>query len=61
MQLQDKIDYYKSKGVDLDDVNLSHMTAVVDDIDITFKLNNIFIGAAKKIKKNKITLIKYVV
>lgn len=48
MQLQDKIDYYKSKGVDLDDVNLSHMTAVVDDIDITFKLNNIFIGAAKK-------------
>ena len=48
VQLQDKIDYYKSKGVDLDDVNLSHMTAVVDDIDLTFKLNNIFIGSAKK-------------
>ena len=48
VQLQDKIDYYKSKGVDLDDVNVSHMTAVVDDIDLTFKLNNIFIGSAKK-------------
>jgi hypothetical protein len=48
VQLQDKIDYYKSKGVDLDDVNLSHMTAVVDDIDLTFKINNIFIGSAKK-------------
>lgn len=48
VQLQDKIDYYKSKGVDLDDVNLSHMTAVVDDIDLTFKLNNIFIGPARK-------------
>jgi len=53
VQLQDKIDYYKSKGVDLDDVNLSHMTAVVDDIDITFKLNNIFIGAAKKNKEEQ--------
>ena len=53
VQLQDKIDYYKSKGVDLDDVNLSHMTAVVDDIDLTFKLNNIFIGAAKKNKEEQ--------
>ena len=48
VQLQDKIDYYKSKSVDLDDVNLSHMTAVVDDIDTTFKLNNIFIGPKKR-------------
>jgi hypothetical protein len=53
VQLQDKIDYYKSKGVDLDDVNLSHMTAVVDDIDLTFKLNNIFIGSAKKNKEEQ--------
>jgi hypothetical protein len=53
VQLQDKIDYYKSKGVDLDDVNLSHMTAVVDDIDLTFKINNIFIGSAKKNKEEQ--------
>ena len=48
VQLQDKIDFYKSKSIDLDDVNLSHMTAVVDDIDTTFKLNNIFIGPKKR-------------
>ena len=29
------------------------MTAVVDDIDLTFKLNNIFIGAAKKNKEEQ--------
>jgi hypothetical protein len=34
----------KDLGVTLDDVNLSHMTAVVDDIDQTFNINNLFIG-----------------
>jgi len=53
VQLQDKIDFYRTKGVDLDDVNLSHMTAVVDDIDTTFKLNNIFIGSAKLNKEEQ--------
>jgi hypothetical protein len=38
----------KNLGVDLDSVDLSHMTAVVDDIDQTFKLNNLFIGLSKK-------------
>ena len=38
----------KDLGVDLDSVDLSHMTAVVDDIDQTFKLNNLFIGLSKK-------------
>jgi len=38
----------KDLGVDLDSVNLSHMKAVVEDIDQTFKLNNLFIGLSKK-------------
>jgi len=29
------------------------MTAVVDDIDLTFKINNIFIGSAKKNKEEQ--------
>ena len=38
----------KDLGVDLDSVDLSHMKAVVEDIDQTFKLNNLFIGLSKK-------------
>ena len=35
-------------GVTLDKVDLSHMKAVVEDIDQTFKINNLFIGLSKK-------------
>jgi len=35
-------------GVTLDNVDLSHMKAVVEDIDQTFKINNLFIGLSKK-------------
>tara|TARA_R110000782_G_scaffold269938_1_gene369024 strand:+ start:13 stop:1716 length:1704 start_codon:yes stop_codon:yes gene_type:complete len=38
----------KDLGIDLDSVDLSHMKAVVEDIDQTFKLNNLFIGLSKK-------------
>jgi hypothetical protein len=48
IKAQKNIEKFREIGIDLDNVNLSHMTAVVDDIDQTFKLNNIFIGLSKK-------------
>jgi len=44
---QNDIDLLQRLGIDIDDVNLSHITAVNKDIDLTFKINNIFIGKAK--------------
>jgi len=44
---QNEIQKLQALGIDLDDVNLSHITAVNKDIDLTFKINNIFIGKAK--------------
>jgi hypothetical protein len=48
VKAQKNIEKFREIGIDLDNVNLSHMTAVVDDIDQTFKLNNLFIGLSKK-------------
>lgn len=48
VKLQDKITFNQKKyGLDIDDVHLAHKGAVVDNIDTTFKLSNIFIGNAK--------------
>ena len=48
VKLQDKITFNQKKyGLDIDDVHLAHKGAVVDNIDTTFKLSNIFIGKAK--------------
>ena len=44
---QNDINLLQRLGIDIDDVNLSHITAVNKDIDLTFKINNIFIGKAK--------------
>jgi hypothetical protein len=52
VQLQDKIRYNREKfGLDIDDLHISHKEAVVDNIDTTFKLSNIFIGKAKLNRK----------
>ena len=48
IKAQKNIEKFREAGIDLDDVNLGHMKAVVEDVDQTFKLNNIFIGLSKK-------------
>ena len=46
---QDEISYYNTKyGLDIDDLHFSHKKRVVDDIDLTFKIFNVFNGTAKK-------------
>ena len=52
IKAQKNIEKFREAGIDLDDVNLGHMKAVVEDVDQTFKLNNIFIGLSKKILRN---------
>tara|TARA_R100001126_G_C4876096_1_gene175994 strand:- start:37 stop:2052 length:2016 start_codon:yes stop_codon:yes gene_type:complete len=47
VKLRDKIQFYKSKGVELDDVVLAHITAVAKDLDLTLKFDNVLIGKAK--------------
>jgi hypothetical protein len=47
VRLRDKIQFYKSKGVDLDDVVLAHMKAVAEDLDLSLRFDNVFIGNAK--------------
>jgi hypothetical protein len=64
VKLQDKISFNQKKyGLDIDDVHLAHKGAVVDNIDTTFKLSNIFIGKAKlnnaeRALQNKISNLK---
>ena len=64
VKLQDKITFNQKKyGLDIDDVHLAHKGAVVDNIDTTFKLSNIFIGKAKlnnaeRALQNKISNLK---
>jgi hypothetical protein len=48
IKAQKNIEKFRKVGIDLDDVNLGHMKAVVEDVDQTFKLNNLFIGLSKK-------------
>jgi hypothetical protein len=48
IKAQKNIEKFREAGIDLDDVNLGHMKAVVEDVDQTFKLNNLFIGLSKK-------------
>jgi DNA-binding Lrp family transcriptional regulator len=46
---QDEISYYNTKyGLDIDDLHFSHKKRVVDDIDLSFKIFNVFNGTAKK-------------
>ena len=47
VRLRDKIQFYKSKGVELDDVVLAHMKAIAEDLDLSLKFDNVFIGNAK--------------
>ena len=47
VRLRDKIKFYKSKGVELDDVVLAHMKAVAEDLDLSLRFDNVFIGNAK--------------
>jgi len=49
IEIQDYLKRFKDDlGITLDSVDMSHMKAVVEDIDQTFKLNNLFIGLSKK-------------
>jgi hypothetical protein len=48
IKAQKNIEKFRKIGIDLDNVNLGHMKAVVEDVDQTFKLNNLFIGLSKK-------------
>ena len=46
---QDEISYYNTKyGLDIDDLHFSHKKRVVDDIDLSFKIFNVFNGTKKK-------------
>jgi hypothetical protein len=48
VKVRDKIRYNNIRfGLDIDDVNLSHKKAVIEDIDNTFKIQNLFMGKQK--------------
>jgi len=48
VKVRDKVRYNNIRfGLDIDDVNLSHKKAVLEDIDTTFKIQNIFMGKEK--------------
>jgi|TARA_Y100000004_G_scaffold185154_1_gene234953 hypothetical protein len=51
---QDEISYYNKKyGLSIDDLHFSHKTRVVDDIDLTFRIFNVFNGKASKNKETE--------
>ena len=64
VKVRDKVRYNNIRfGLDIDDVNLSHKTAVLEDIDNTFKIQNLFMGkeklnAAENYIKQKISSLK---